>query len=325
MNKFHYLLKQTGKICLTGALLLLTLWFLPAAHVVLALPEWMDCLFWLIAIILFAGGFSYHAAHKMLAIIAGTFLLYFISLTPRQQFANTKFLRIFAVKPDIEYLADGKFKVLNLRDNRYPVNYDEYAPYDDVFRSDLTFDPAKLEKVQLAVVYWEDFFYIAHNMLNFHFSDGKNLTVSVEPRTPEGVDREAFTCLCKQHEVLLILSVPEDLFDLRTKIRGEDLYLYELDLTREEAGKLLDFILKKTRSLARNPEFYHLTAANCITTLWPGFQQAKPEIKCNWRLYFNGFIDRMFFEQNLLKHRKGESFEALKSRSLIPGKSQGEL
>lgn len=325
-NAITGILKKSGKVFLYLLLLTGTICFVTAAPVVLKTPAWMNVIFFITAVLLFIGGFRFCHAHWLLGIISGSFFLYFLLLTPQEQFADVKMQRIFAVAPDIEYLENGKFKVINMRVNRYPVDYDENSPdYQDVFRSDAVFDPAEVVAVQFACVYWGDYFYVAHNMLNFNFSDGRSLAVSIEPGTPEKVSRDALSCLCKQQKLLIILSDPQDLFDLRTKIRGEDIYLYELDLTPQESRILLESIVAKVHFLARQPEFYHLTNANCITALWPSLKKARPELQSDWRLYFNGFIDRMLFEQNLLKHRHNESFESLKSRSFVKGKSQGKL
>lgn len=301
------------------------IWCIAAVPPVLKLPETLMTIFSIALPVLFAGSFFNRHALILLAAVELTFVWYFVSLTPEKQFTGAKFERVFAVKPAIKYLPDGKFEVINLRNNRYEADYNEKSPdYQDVFVNDI-FDPAKVVSIQMAQVYWGGMNYAAHTMFNFKFSDGKNLAVSVEPRTPVGVDRKNFTHLCRQHELLIILSVPEDLFELRSRIRGEDLYLYDMNLSPEETRIVLENIIKKVDSLNKNPEFYDLIRMNCITAIFPAFKAAKTDIHVDLRLLFNGFFDRMLFENDLLKHRDGESFESLKSRSFVKGKSQGKL
>ena len=310
-----------------GRLLLLItgIWCLAAMPPVLKLPETMRSVFSIALIILFAGSFLNRHALILLIGVELTFLLYFILLTPEIQFDKVKFERVFAVKPSIKYLPDGKFEVINLRNNRYSDDYSEASEnYQDVFKNEL-FDPSAVTSMQLIQVYWGNMDYVAHTMFNFKFADGRQLTVSVEPRTPIGVDRKTFTHLCRQHELLIILSVPEDIITLRSNIRGEDVYLYDFDLPPEKCRIFLEQIIAKVDRLNRNPEFYDLIKANCLTALLPALKTAVPELKEDFRGLFNGYFDRMLFEQGLLKKRDGESFESLKSRSFVKGKSQGKL
>ncbi|MBE6355718.1 MAG: DUF4105 domain-containing protein [Lentisphaerae bacterium] len=301
------------------------LWCLAAMPPVLKLPELLMSVFSIALTVLFIGSFINRHAFILLAVTELTFLLYFLSLNPQKQFAGVEFERIFAVKPAIKYLENGDFEVINLRNNSYPDNYDEKsADYPDVFVN-RSFSPDKVTSMQLAQVYWNGMDYVAHTMLNFKFSDGKELAVSIEPRTPVGVDRKNFTHLCRQHELLIILSVPSDLFDLRTRIRGEDLYLYDLDLSPAECRIILQEIIAKVDKLNREPEFYDLIRANCITAIYPAFKIAKPDLRGDIRVLFNGYFDRMLFENGIIKHHNGESFESLKSRSFVKGKSQGKL
>ena len=309
---------------LRTAVLLIALWMLAAMPVVLRLPAWAMLIFTLCTLLLLITGFKRKTPVAALMIMEAAFIAYFVTLTPEEQFKNVEFRRVFAVKPEIRYLDDNRFEVINLRQNRYPENYDEDAPYDDIFVNEI-FDLSQVESMQFVSVYWDGMCYAAHNMLNFKFSDGRELTVSVEPRTPLGVDRQPFTCLCKQQELLFILSDPGDLLDLRSRVRGEDMYVFDTNFTPEECRAALSSIIRKVHDLYHRPEFYDLIKANCITALLPALRSARPELQWDARCLLNGFFDRLLFDQNVLCHRPGESFESLKSRSFIQGKSQGKL
>lgn len=295
-------------------------WCAAAAPIVLKLPAPVSWLFALCLALLFFGSFFRWKFLLPLSVIEAAWAIFFLLLTPREQFSGVVFQKVFAVKPSVEYLPGGKVKVVDLRRFRYRTADD----FDEIYVSEC-FDPAKVESADLATVRWGGMDLVAHAMWNFNFSDGKKLAVSVEPRTPVGVDREAFTCLCKQQELLFVLSVPEDLFDLRSKYRGEDLFVYRTVLSRDEAGRFLTAILKKVEKLSREPEFYDLIRANCVTAWLPEFKAIRKDLRCDLRVLFNGNFDRMLFEQGLLVSREGESFESLKSRSFVTGKSGGKL
>lgn len=306
-------------------LLIAGVWMSAAMPVVLkSIPSGVITLFLLIALLLFFAGMWKKRYHLALLIMEAAFAGYFITLTPQEQFRNVEFQRVFATVPEIKYLDNDRFEVINIRRNRYPDYYDEDAPYNDIFERDV-FDMGKVASVQFAAVHWGGMDLVAHTMLNFKFTDGKELTVSVEPRTPVGVDREAFTCMCKQQQLLFILSDTQDLFELRSRVRGENIYIYETTFTPQEARKLLEYIIARCEKLYREPEFYDLIEDNCITALLPGFKAARPDLQWDARIIFNGFFDRLLWEQGVLKCREDESFESLKSRSFIKGKSQGQL
>ncbi|MBE6358602.1 MAG: DUF4105 domain-containing protein [Lentisphaerae bacterium] len=311
---------------LTLAVLTAGIWMFAALPVVLnKVPRVLTGTVQCLAVVLFIMGFRAKSFHIMLLILEVTFAMYFAMLTPAEQFKDVKFQRVFAVKPQIKYLDDDTFEVIDLRKNRYQDDYDERdESYDDRFVNE-TFSFSKAHSMQLAMVYWNNMDLAAHTMLNFIFSDGRELTVSVEPRTPAGVDREPFTCLCKQQELLFILSDTGDLFDLRSRIRGEDLYVYDTTFSAAEVQQILRGIIGKTHDIYHAPEFYDLLKANCITALLPHMKAAKKELKWDIRCILNGRFDRLCYEQGVLKCRENESFESLKSRSFIKGKSQGKL
>ncbi len=229
-------------------------------------------------------------------------------------------MRSFAVKPEINFLPDGKFEVINLRDNHYRTVDD----YDDNFIRQ-SYDPDAVETLEMAVIYWDNMVIPAHIIFNFKFNDGKELAVSAESRTPIGGSREPWHCLCKQQELLFVLGTPRDLLNLRIDHRGEDLYLFQLDFPPDKIRIFLDYVIRKTDKLYRKPEFYNLITANCITSLIPGLKKARPDLKGDLRILFNGGFARMLYEEKMLIHRPGESFESLKSRSFRKGKSQGKL
>lgn len=323
-NPLYKVLMQILRVGIIVLLTLIGIWCFAVMQVAWKLSGTVAVILAISLVVLWLGGFRRNGCLFMLAVFEICFVTWFVTQSAEKHFAGVRFERVFAVKPSINYLPDGKFEVVNLRNNRYPDDYSEKAPYEDVFIN-AVFDPAQVVSVQLAQVYWGGMEYVAHTMLNFCFADGRNLSVSVEPGTPEGVDRKNFTHLCKQHELLFILSVPEDVFELRSRIRGENLYVYDLDFTQEECRVLLEKIVGRVADLSKKPEFYDLIRANCITALLPALKAAKGELRCDMRVLFNGFLAQMLFEQGMLKHRMSESFDSLRARSFVKGKSQGEL
>lgn len=112
------------------------------------------------------------------------------------------------------------------------------------------FDLDKLATLDFAVSHWDGMEFVAHTMLSFGFEDGKHLALSVETRLPEGVEQGSVPGLYKQFNVIYILADEEDLFALRTNYRKEDMYLYRINIGRENLKKaFLGFAEKSTASM----------------------------------------------------------------------------
>lgn len=249
--------------------------------------------------------------------INAVYLLFFHLLTPEIQFRNAIWQKPWAKKPYITRLDDGKIKIHDLRNFKYRSESD----FDSLYVEKI-YDPAKIESLDVAVSHWDNLELVSHTMLNFNFSDGQKLTVSVETRLPENVKQTVLAGLCKQQELIIILSTPEDLFDLRSKYRGECLYIYRTTATPLQARDVFEKIIGKVEKIYTEPEFYHVLSTNCTTALLPLFQSTKH--KFDIRLLLNGYVDAMLFEKNLLEKRPGEKFASLKARSLIKGKCSGK-
>ena len=111
------------------------------------------------------------------------------------------------------------------------------------------FDLDKLATLDFAVSHWDGMEFVAHTMLSFGFEDGKHLALSVETRLPEGVEQGTVPGLYKQFNVIYILADEEDLFDLRTTYRKEDMYLYRINIGRENLKKAFLGFAEKINSL----------------------------------------------------------------------------
>ncbi len=247
------------------------------------------------------------------------YLLFFSLLTPEIQFRNAVWQKPWAKKPYITRLDNGKIKIHDLRSFKYRSENDFDAIY-----SEKIYDPDKIESLDVAVSHWDDLELVSHTMMNFNFSDGQKLSVSVETRLPENTRQTFLAGLCKQQELIIILSTPEDLFDLRSQHRGECLYIYRTTASPRQARNVFEKIIGKVEQIYTHPEFYHVISANCTTALMPLFQTTGKKSDFDIRLLFNGYVDKMLFEKGILQKRPGEKFDSLKSRSLIKGKCSGK-
>lgn len=77
----------------------------------------------------------------------------------------------------------------------------------------------------------------------------------------------------KTFELILIAAEERDIVKLRTNFRGEDVSLFPLRLTPEQARLMLVSYLEWGNQLAAEPELYNTITANCppLSFVWPGW------------------------------------------------------
>ena len=263
-------------------------------------------------------GWRLRCSWLVLAVAGVGVLVYFLALTPDEVFSETRWQRPWGRCPALTAGADDAVQIRNVRDFAYRSEHDY-----DVRYTDLEIYPSRIDSVDLAVSHWDELEMVAHTMLRFNFTDGREFVVSMETRLPEGVEQGFLPGIYKRYELLMVIGTSRDLLDLRSKYRGETLYIYRTGATREQAALLLTAVLRRLEKLSRKREFYNSVTSNCTTSLAPLLNLIDPGFEGDLRLLLNGFSDKLMFELGYLKHREGESFGSLKSRSYVPGLSSG--
>lgn len=215
--------------------------------------------------------------------------------------------------PEIERTGT-KFKIRNIRDFSY-----ESPDHYTVRYAEEEYDLNDLKSVDFAISHWDGMQAVAHTMLSFGFSDGRYLAISMETRLPEGREQGAIPGLFKQYNLICLMAKEEDLFALRTNVRKEEMFLYRLKMKPEDVKAIFMYFVQRVNVLNRYPEFYNTVTSNCTTELQPPFRERFEGVfDGGWRPLLNGMSDQRGFEEGILEHRKGESFEELKKRARIP-------
>lgn len=187
----------------------------------------------------------------------------------------------------------------------------------DVRYEDRTYDLSRIEGGDLIVSYWDGNTAIAHTMLSFRFSDRPPLCLSFEIRREKGEDWGGLPGIYKQFELLYVLADERDLVNLRTSYRGEEVYLYRLRVTPDDARAYLLHLLETCNRVAARPEFYDTLEHNCTSALtllgkdlWPH----RPRI-AGLRSLMNGYIDEQL--HSLGRMASDLPFPELRGRSRI--------
>lgn len=202
--------------------------------------------------------------------------------------------------------------VNNVRDFIYRTEND-YTPHYITEKFDLN----KVKDLRVLMSFWDGNTLICHMMLDFGFSDGQHLVVSIETRLPVGSKQSTLGGLFKQYEVLAIAGTQRDLIMLRTNYRHEQVYMYQTTSSPDEVRSLLLDIFKGMNKLRAKPVFYNTITTNCTTSLIPYIRKIRPSRGWSIKFLLNGLSPEMAFKGGWFKHRAGESFAEYNKRSCI--------
>ena len=223
-----------------------------------------------------------------LVLFYGVFLLVTKPSNDRDWVRDMKVLSGGTVNGDIVTLD-------NVRNNKYrsTTDYDvEY--YQGVY------DVKKLEKVYLVT---DPFGKLAsHTMLSFEFSNGQRVVMSVEIRKEVGEVFENFKGLFRGYELYYVWANEKDVVKLRTNYRLDNVYMYELDMAKENVQKLFLGAIRRTNELRDKPEFYNLLTNNCTTNIAKMLQSVynKPII-VDWRYLAPAYAEGLSMKYGLIK------------------------
>lgn len=197
----------------------------------------------------------------------------------------------------------------NLRNCEY-WSETEYKPVWETRVVDLS----RITGIDLAITYWGSPL-IAHPVASFQFEDGDPVCFSIETRKEKGESYSSIGGFYRQYELIFIVADEKDVIRLRTNYRkGEDVYLYRLNITPEEARERFMEYVAAMNDLHQQPAWYHAVTANCTTAIRSRHTGAKAP--WDWRMLVNGYMDEMLYERGAIGDGS-MPFPELKSRSLI--------
>lgn len=142
------------------------------------------------------------------------------------------------------------------------------------------YDLAQLVSADLLLSYWMGPA-IAHTLVSFGFADGRRLVFSLEIRRERD---EAFSALggfFRKFETVIVAADEADIIRTRTNARGEDVYLYRLQL-RER------------------PRFYNTLTSNCTTIVFELARRLSPSLPLDYRLLLSGYFADYVFDHGVL-------------------------
>lgn len=152
-----------------------------------------------------------------------------------------------------------------------------------------SYDLSQLERVDVALSYWMGPA-IAHTLVSFGFADGQHVVFSIEIRKERHESFDALAGFFKQYEMALVAADERDILAVRTNVRGEQVHLYQANLSPESMRELFIAYAQQAGLLAYAPRFYHTITANCTTIVWQLARRIDQALPVDWRLLASGYL-----------------------------------
>ncbi len=254
---------------------------------------------WLVAGLLLWTGLSVFALvhlwrgrrlHGVLIYLAlhATLLLWWNSLTPtnQQQWQD-----------DVAQMTSGRVEgdqvtLFNVRNFDWQSET-EYTPRWETREYDLS----KLKSVDMITSHW-GMDAIAHVLVSFGFDDHQFVTFSVEIRKKKGQEFSEIAGFFKQYELSILATDERDAIAVRPNVRGEDTYLYRIDMPAAIRRQLFLSYIEQANQLLKQPRFYNTVTANCTTLVFGMMQHISGDLPLDSRLLLTGYLPSYIEEQD---------------------------
>jgi len=138
---------------------------------------------------------------------------------------------------------------------------------------------------------------IAHVLVSFRFQGTDPLTFSVEIRREKGEKFSPLGGFFRQFELSLIAAEEADIVQWRAVPRAEEVRLYPLTLTPEQARQIFLRFVDLGNDLNAAPRWYNTVTANCTTVAWRLSRVLSPDLPLSPSLLLSGrlpqYLDRL--------------------------------
>ena len=186
-------------------------------------------------------------------------------------------------------IQDHAVTIHNVRNFEYRSETD-FTPHWETRRYDLD----QIVGCDLFISYWGPTL-IAHTISSWAFSNGQHVAISIETRKVVGQEYSVLRGFFRQYELYYAVTDERDLIGVRTGYRGEQVYLYRINIPQSAARKLFEDYLGEINRIAERPLWYNALTQNCTTTIRYNAKHVTPVARFNWRILANGHLDEMLF------------------------------
>jgi hypothetical protein len=205
---------------------------------------------------------------------------------------------------------DGdRVRITGFRNFEYRSTHDFTMRYEE-----REFLISHLTSVDFFVSYWKKG-PVGHTFLSFNFDNSLPVCISIETRPEVGEGFNPIASLFKQFELIYVVGDEHDIVGVRTNFRKEDVYLYHILTSPENARRLFLVYMDRINKLSDHPEFYHLLSNSCTINIVRYANSAGRIGGFDIRHLLNGFIDRYIYGAGLVDNTL--PFDELRRRCRI--------
>jgi hypothetical protein len=152
-----------------------------------------------------------------------------------------------------------------------------------------TYDLDRLSTVDMVLSYWS-MSAIAHVLVSFGFDEGDHVVFSVEIRREKTEKFSEVGGFFKEFELSVIACDERDVIRLRTNVRGEDVYLYRVNMAPAHRRALFLAYVAEANELSRKPRFYNTLSVNCTTLVYQMMRRIVGRLPLDFRLLLSGYL-----------------------------------
>jgi hypothetical protein len=160
----------------------------------------------------------------------------------------------------------------------------------------------RLASVDMIMSYWRGPA-IAHMLISFGFEDGAHVVFSVEIRREKAETFSEIGGFFKQFELSIIAADEDDIIRVRTNIRGEDDYLYRVQMPRADMRALFIGYVTQANALVTTPRFYNTITVNCTTLVYHMMKRIVGYLPFDYRVVFTGYLPEYVYKVGGLDRR----------------------
>jgi hypothetical protein len=176
------------------------------------------------------------------------------------------------------------------------------------------YDLDRVNSVDMIMSYWTGPA-IAHMLISFGFDDGEHVVFSVEIRRERIESFSEIGGFFKEFELSVIAADERDVIRVRTNVRGEDTYLYRLQMPVSAMRSLFRGYIDEANTLVGAPRFYNTITVNCTTLVYQMMQRIVGYLPLSYRLILSGYLPEYVYRVGGLDQRY--SLEELRARGRI--------
>jgi hypothetical protein len=152
-----------------------------------------------------------------------------------------------------------------------------------------SYELEQLDSVDMILSYWSNRA-IAHVLISFGFEGGEHVVFSVEIRRRKGEAFSEIGGFFKGFELSIIAADERDVIRLRTNVRREDDYLYQIRLPVAALRSLFLAYIDEANRLVQTPRFYNTITVNCTTLVYHMLKHIVGYLPWDIRVLFSGYL-----------------------------------